>query len=188
MQYQIVEVEATEPILDFPLSPDVTGYAVLVRRKDRPVDFWLESLPEGSNAASRTLKAETIRRHISNTTADRLLRESIREELIILEERPPPPSLCVAVCTRGGAERLTHCLDSLRSLDVTGDKSSVQQILIIDNAPVDDTIRLLVESSPGVDYVVEPKPGLDFARNRALRESTCELIAFLDDDVTIDRG
>jgi cellulose synthase/poly-beta-1,6-N-acetylglucosamine synthase-like glycosyltransferase len=33
---------------------------------------------------------------------------------------------------------------------------------------------------------MEPKPGLDFARNRAIQESSAELLAFLDDDVVVD--
>ena len=40
---------------------------------------------------------------------------------------------------------------------------------------------------PVVKYVMEPKPGLNFARNRALKESTGQMIAFIDDDVTVDR-
>jgi glycosyltransferase involved in cell wall biosynthesis len=39
-----------------------------------------------------------------------------------------------------------------------------------------------------VRYVCEPKPGLGFARNRALREARGELLAFLDDDVVVDHG
>ena len=38
-----------------------------------------------------------------------------------------------------------------------------------------------------VRYVCEPKPGLDFARNRALVEATGEILAYLDDDVVVDR-
>lgn len=34
----------------------------------------------------------------------------------------------------------------------------------------------------------EPRPGLDFARNCALRECRNDLLAFLDDDVVADRG
>jgi GT2 family glycosyltransferase len=41
---------------------------------------------------------------------------------------------------------------------------------------------------PEVGYAVEPRPGLDFARNRALAESSSEFVAFLDDDVEIDGG
>jgi GT2 family glycosyltransferase len=59
---------------------------------------------------------------------------------------------------------------------------------VIDNAPSDDRTARLVARFPGVGYIVELKPGLDFARNRAMREVTADWIAFLDDDVAVDRG
>ena len=37
-------------------------------------------------------------------------------------------------------------------------------------------------------YVFEPKAGLDFARNAALHAATGDLIAYLDDDVVVDRN
>jgi GT2 family glycosyltransferase len=62
------------------------------------------------------------------------------------------------------------------------------EILVVDNAPSDMRTRKLIASLPDIRYVCEPKPGLNFARNQALREATGELLAFLDDDVTIDHG
>ncbi|MDH3639408.1 MAG: glycosyltransferase, partial [Gammaproteobacteria bacterium] len=37
----------------------------------------------------------------------------------------------------------------------------------------------------GVSYVLEPRPGLDIARNTGIRHSTGEIIAYVDDDVSI---
>ena len=62
------------------------------------------------------------------------------------------------------------------------------EVLVIDNAPSDDATAELVKTFPGVRYVPEPRPGLDFARNRAWIEATGELIAYLDDDVIVDSG
>ncbi|HEY0872102.1 MAG TPA: glycosyltransferase [Vicinamibacterales bacterium] len=39
---------------------------------------------------------------------------------------------------------------------------------------------------PSVRYVVEPRPGLNRARNRAVSESSADVIAFTDDDVSVD--
>jgi GT2 family glycosyltransferase len=61
-------------------------------------------------------------------------------------------------------------------------------LLVVDNAPPDGAAREAVARLPGVVYAAEPRPGLDFARNRALAEATGEWIAFLDDDVLADRG
>ncbi|BAU13811.1 glycosyl transferase family 2 [Leptolyngbya sp. NIES-3755] len=58
---------------------------------------------------------------------------------------------------------------------------------MIDNAPTDDRTQELVASLPTVRYVQEPKAGLNFARNQALEVANTELLAFLDDDVVVDR-
>ena len=39
-----------------------------------------------------------------------------------------------------------------------------------------------------VRYVREPRPGLDWARNRAIAEARGDVIAFTDDDVAVDPG
>ncbi len=63
------------------------------------------------------------------------------------------------------------------------------EILVVDNAPGGPATRSLVQDEfPGVRYVMEPVPGLDFARNRALRETSREIVAFMDDDVVAGPG
>jgi GT2 family glycosyltransferase len=60
------------------------------------------------------------------------------------------------------------------------------EILVVDNAPSGPSSFLLVRDEfPGVRYVREPSRGLDFARNRALTESSSEIVAFIDDDVVV---
>lgn len=63
------------------------------------------------------------------------------------------------------------------------------EILVVDNAPSGPAARTIVRDEfPAVRYVMEHAPGLDFARNRALRETTREIVAFIDDDVVADPG
>jgi GT2 family glycosyltransferase len=45
---------------------------------------------------------------------------------------------------------------------------------------------LVTERYPEVRYVCEPTPGLNFARNRALRETRHEIVAYMDDDAIAD--
>jgi O-antigen biosynthesis protein len=96
----------------------------------------------------------------------------------------PLPSVTVAVCTRDHPADLAICLDSLVPIDFPG-----LEILVVDNAPSSDATALLVaERYPQVRYVCEPRPGLDWARNRAIIEAQNEIIAYADDDVVADAG
>jgi GT2 family glycosyltransferase len=86
--------------------------------------------------------------------------------------------ITAVVCTRDRPQQLARALESLRA-----QSPAVAEILVIDNAPADDsTATLLAERFPGVRYLREPVPGLDFARNHALHAATQPIVAFLDDD------
>lgn len=107
----------------------------------------------------------------------------LEEALAIEAPEIVRPTATVAVCTRNRADDLKLCLAGILTLPDDG-----QEILVIDNCPSDDSSRRVVESYPGVRYVVEPRPGLNHARNRALAEATGEVIAFIDDDAVPDHG
>ena len=96
----------------------------------------------------------------------------------------PHATGCTAVvCTRHRPEQLRRALASL--LQQT---ESAIEILAIDNAPESVETRKLIEQEfPSVRYVREPRQGLDFARNRALREAHGRVVAFLDDDAVAHR-
>jgi glycosyltransferase involved in cell wall biosynthesis len=81
---------------------------------------------------------------------------------------------------------LAACLRS--ALAVRGGDPDRFELLVVDNAPPDDAARDLVAGLPEVRYASEPRPGLDFARNRALAEARGTWVAFLDDDVVVDGG
>lgn len=91
----------------------------------------------------------------------------------------------VVVCTRNRALGLRRTLESIRAL-----RLSSLEIIVVDNAPDDDSTRLAVSEAmtddPRVRYVREGRRGLSSARNRGLLEATGEFIAFTDDDVTVD--
>lgn len=96
-----------------------------------------------------------------------------------IENRPP---VTVAICTRNRVLDLARCLDSLAAL-----RYRPVEVLVVDNAPANDSTERLVRGSyPQIRYVCEPRPGLNWARNRAIMEATGEIIAFTDDDVVVD--
>lgn len=166
------------------MDGEETGLAFLVRRKGRPVGFWMEELPAGT-----VLAPEELSRRISKRAGSKLLSESIREELLSKVAPDRLPSLTVAICTKDRPEYLARCVNSLEALPSSAFGRPVSiEVLVVDNAPSDNQTRDLIASRPGARYAHEPRPGLDFARNRALEEATGELLAFLDDDVTVDAG
>lgn len=101
--------------------------------------------------------------------------------------RPGGLSMTVVVCTRGRGEALRGCLAQLARMDYPE-----LDFVIVDNAPIDDSSRAAFLAEVGEDtrfrYVVEPRPGLSCARNRGLAEARGELIAYTDDDVSVDAG
>jgi glycosyltransferase involved in cell wall biosynthesis len=95
----------------------------------------------------------------------------------------PQYTATIAVCTRDRTEDLQRCLDSLMRLPNDG-----QEILVVDNCPSDDGTHQLVAGYPRVRYVRENRPGLNVARNRALREAKHDFVVFTDDDTMVDSG
>ncbi|MEG4961766.1 MULTISPECIES: glycosyltransferase [unclassified Microcoleus] len=183
MPYPILDIEVTQPLPTLTISEEDTGIAIVVRRKDKAVGLIVQPLPPKS-----VLSPEDLAQMIEREVGIKLLQEAIREELTPAENGERFPSLTVAICTKDRPENLARCLQYLLRLQtpIAGEKLYFE-VLVIDNAPSDERTKELVDSLPGVRYAREPKPGLDFARNRALQEATGELLAFLDDDVTPDR-
>ncbi|MFN2433313.1 MAG: glycosyltransferase family 2 protein [Gemmatimonadota bacterium] len=93
------------------------------------------------------------------------------------------PDVTVAVCTRDRSKDLGACLRALRRLPEDG-----QELIVVDNRSRGDETRQVVESVGGARYLREDAPGLNAARNRALREARAEVVAFTDDDTVPDPG
>ncbi len=93
------------------------------------------------------------------------------------------PSLTVLVCTHNRADLLRGALASLERQ--TLDRSRFE-VLVVDNASTDATAAVVAECAArgAIDLrsVREDELGLDAARNRGIRESAGEIVAFLDDD------
>lgn len=88
------------------------------------------------------------------------------------------PTVSAAICTRDRPALLARALRSLAN-----QTSPADEVLVVDNDPPDEgTYRAVTSAGVGARYVTEGRPGLDFARNRALLESRGDIVAFLDDD------
>jgi glycosyltransferase involved in cell wall biosynthesis len=93
------------------------------------------------------------------------------------------PAITVVVCTRDRPIGLHRALTSLR------DQSDTDfGVLVIDNAPSSKAAAAIVDelNLARCQYIIESRPGLSRARNRALNEIRTELVAWIDDDEVAD--
>lgn len=97
-------------------------------------------------------------------------------------EEPEPAEISVIVCTRNRPDNLERCLASLAL-----QREVTYEVIVVDNAPLDTRSHDVAESY-GVRYVTEPRPGLDWARNRGIAAARYDLVAFTDDDARPDPG
>lgn len=94
------------------------------------------------------------------------------------------PTISVVVCTRDRAENLARCLEALSRC-----RYESFEIIVVDNAPQTTQAREVVERANcpvPLRRVVEPRPGLSWARNRGLAAATGEVVAYIDDDEMAD--
>jgi glycosyltransferase involved in cell wall biosynthesis len=91
-----------------------------------------------------------------------------------------PLRVSVVICTRNRPDGIRKCLASLMH-----QSRPPHEILVVDNAPVSDATRSVVNGFPQARYILEPRPGLDRARNRGTENSLGDIIAFVDDDVEV---
>ncbi|MFD8086690.1 glycosyltransferase family 2 protein [Kitasatospora sp. NPDC059722] len=95
------------------------------------------------------------------------------------------PLISVVVCTHDRAGMLRDCLDSVLRVDYPR-----FEVVVVDNAPHSEAAaRLVRERYQGrVRYLREPIAGLARARNRGLAVAAGQLIAYVDDDIVVDRA
>lgn len=136
----------------------------VVQGRIRAVDLWNVAWRHGP-----TLQSEVLQDCLGSPSAHR-------------EQSPKRPSATIVVCTRNRTSDLKRCLDSIVPL-----MSDDVEALVIDNNPSDDETRKVVATYP-VRYYRENRPGLNWARARAVSLATTELLLFTDDDVTVDRS
>lgn len=92
--------------------------------------------------------------------------------------------ICVCVCTYKRPQLLKELLNKLQDQDTRGKFSF--SILIVDN-DINQSAELIVrsffEKSPiDLAYYVEPVQNISLARNKAVKNSVGDFIAFIDDD------
>lgn len=91
-------------------------------------------------------------------------------------------SLSVVVCTRNRANALRNCIEAMLASSDTD-----FELIVVDNNPSDNSTELLVQEFKNVKYFLEPRRGLDIARNTGAYRATKNIVAYTDDDVVIHK-
>jgi glycosyltransferase involved in cell wall biosynthesis len=173
----VLDVDLSEPL------PAVDGYApdgrrvlrawVLVRRFTQPLGHALLDVPENGLTPAELAAALPAMPAGAPDFLDR------RRAVLATA-----PHITVVICTRERPGALARCLDSLLAQDYPGFR-----VLVVDNAPVTaataEVVRSAARRGP-VDYLVEPRAGLSFARNAAVRAAPGQILAWIDDDEVAD--
>lgn len=105
--------------------------------------------------------------------------DSVLGDILYLQ-LPGTVDVSVIICTRNRADKLQRCLEMLLN-----QRRVPGEIIVVDNAPQDGSTRFVVSGFPTVRYHLEPKPGLDIARNAGARLARCPVLAYVDDDVLV---
>lgn len=183
MSHSIVDIELTGGVPVVSVAQGEDGAALLFRHRRRPIGF---SLLDRRGPA--VLEPSTVREAAAVDAGLALVEALLDDELPPVSTAPAPGrSFTVAVCTRNRPALLEVCLRSLVESRAEAGGAAPLEILVVDNAPSDDGTERVAATLP-VRYVREPRPGLDFGRNRAVAEATSDVLAFVDDDVRVDRG
>jgi len=97
-------------------------------------------------------------------------------------------NISVILCTYNRCESLAKALDSLAASVMP--ESLTWEVLVVDNNSNDRTRDVVGAFSSRYGkrfrYLLEPQPGLSNARNAGIREARGHILAFVDDDVTVE--
>jgi glycosyltransferase involved in cell wall biosynthesis len=109
------------------------------------------------------------------------------------EESPHPQkvmNITLIVCTFNRCQELAKALSSAAAQTLTD--SIEWEVLVVDNNSSDQTHEIVEgfrREYPGrFRYIFEPRQGKSFALNTGIREARGDILAFTDDDVTVDPG
>lgn len=95
----------------------------------------------------------------------------------------------VIVSTYNRSQNLPDCASALA--DQSGLEGVDWEVVVVDNNSSDDTaevVRELAETHPiAIRYAFEREQGLSCARNRGIADSSSRYLAFIDDDIRVER-
>jgi len=179
MPIRLAEVDLKKPLSAIYVDPGHDRLDLVVFYGYRPIGAVRLPCP----SRPWLFQPEQLQRQIEQALGWRVWELAVSGQL----DRPipsacPSPPVSVVVCTRDRPLSLARCLQSLAELDYPH-----YDVLVVDNASRQPEVAAIIEQS-GFPCVREANPGLDWARNRGIRESRHEIIAFIDDDALAGQG
>nr|WP_296069312.1 glycosyltransferase family A protein [uncultured Actinoplanes sp.] len=198
----VLDVEVSEPITAIPaIGPDGRRRDrawLLVRLFGEPIGT--VTVPLTADGGDAPTVAATIDAELHDVIRDRAAAAGVPAFAALpvggfRAPRTPPylagreaalraaPTVSVVISTRDRTEALSRCVPALLAQQYPH-----LQVVIVDNAPsTDDTRRwVLTQADDRVKYVIEPRPGLSWARNLGIACATGDIVAFIDDDEVPD--
>jgi glycosyltransferase involved in cell wall biosynthesis len=91
------------------------------------------------------------------------------------------PFISLVICTRDHPDVLERQLHSVAKLQYPN-----FEVIVVDNAPRSDATKRVCDKFPSVRHVLDPRPGLDYARNTGWQLARGEIVAYTDDDAVVD--
>jgi hypothetical protein len=160
------------------------GVAILDGRVDRG---WATHAPAVCSAMREAVDAHLVADVVPPDDAAHLYSRATHPVFGCRERRAKvlstPPHITVVVASRAHVMRLRMCLYSLLDL-----KYLRYDVVVVDSDPsTADTAELVARFPEWVRYVRAHGRGPGAAHNRGLAEARGEIVAFIDDDVIVDR-
>ncbi|MBD2098853.1 glycosyltransferase [Trichocoleus sp. FACHB-591] len=177
MSTKVLDLDFSQPLSSVWNLEDFHQLQVLVRYHQKPLG-WIY-LPVRHQIA---VTAEQLQQAATEQLGWELMAATVEQQFLELEPQATMAEpISIIVCTRDRASALSQCLQSLLALDYPS-----YEIIVVDRTPSNDDTAQLVAQLP-VRYVRESQPGLAWARNRGIAAARHGLVAFIDDDVTVDK-
>jgi len=100
-------------------------------------------------------------------------------------------NICICICTRNRQKELTKLLDSLSEIQIPPDTNI--RIIVVENDLESYSEQIISQFSSQfkieINYFLETKRGISFARNRAVKEAhLADFCCFVDDDQIVAKN
>lgn len=180
MLIKFSEIDFKQPLQPIYVDARYSWLFVVVRWGYHPLGL----LHLQCQSTSRSFTVNELRSKILETFGWQLWEQTVTGELSKLDELSENslPPISIIVCTRDRPLSLERCLQRLQHLDYP-----TFEVVVVDNCSHDATVAQVVART-NFRYVREDRPGLDWARNRGIKEATYDIIAYIDDDALATPG